>query len=169
MSEVVAVEFNSPDGELVRIEWQAEGVERLDPAAPAEPWTLSGELDWDEVAAVRVFTGRLEDGGVAIAAIRPAGAAGHGEEAIAGVLVGDGGVEDLEEVLLSTEQNGEGAVRRVGLELYRAEAMMPLRIAGDATGQASDDRGGLRLESTRFELRAAGAAGAGRLDVLTRA
>jgi hypothetical protein len=117
---------------------------------------------------VRVFSGRLEDGGLAIAALRPRGAAGHGEEEIAGVLVGDEGVERLDEVLLSTELDRVGAIRRIGLELYRAEGQMPLRIAGDASGSEATPESGVTRTSTAFELRAAGVTGAGRLDVLTR-
>ena len=168
MAEDVSVEFASPQGEALRFDWSTEVLEHLDPRAGELPWTLGGELDWDGVEAVRVFSGRLEDGGIAIAAIRPKGAAGHGEEAIAGVLVNEEGVERLDEVLLSTELDGAGAVRRVGLELYRDEGRMPLRIAGDATGSHEGSEGGARRTTTAFELRAAGANGAGRLDVLTR-
>ncbi|HEX2128703.1 MAG TPA: hypothetical protein VHF58_05755, partial [Solirubrobacterales bacterium] len=57
--------------------------------------------------------------------------------------------------------------RRVGLELYRADGSMPLRIAGDATRSDADDEGGVRRTSTFFNLRAAGATGTGRLEVLT--
>jgi hypothetical protein len=168
VAEQVAVEFGSPEGQALRFDWRTDALERLDPSAAEVPWALSGELDWDEVEAVRVFSGRLEDGAIAIAAIRPAGAAGHGEEAIAGVLLGDGGAERLEEVLLSTELDGDGIVRRIGLELYRTDGSMPLRIAGDATGAETTQDGGLVRASTAFELRAAGATGDGRLEVLTR-
>ena len=169
MAEVVSVEFAAPEGEAIRFDWRAETLEGLQASAGDLPWALSGELDWDQVAAIRIFSGRLEDGGIAIAAIRPAGAAGHGEETIAGVLVNDGGPERLEEVLLSTELDEAGAVRRVGLELYRAEASMPLRIAGDTTASETTQDGGVRRVSAELELRAAGATGVGRLDVLTRA
>jgi hypothetical protein len=168
MTEHISVELGPPEGEALRFDWRTDALERLDPGAAEVPWKLSGQLDWDEVEAVRVFSGRLEDGAIAIAAVRPAGAAGHGEEAIAGVLVNDVGVERLDEVLLSTELDGDGAVRRIGLELYRTDGPMPLRIAGDAIGSETIQDGGLSRASTAFELRAAGATGSGRLEVLTR-
>lgn len=167
MADHVSVEFDSPEGEAIRFDWLAEALESLDPTAADLPWSLGGQLDWDEVEAVRVFSGRLEDGGLAIAAIRPKGAAGHGDEVIAGVLVNDEGVERLDEVLLSTELDGEGTVRRIGLELYRADGSIPLRIAGDAIDSRTVEDGGVQRASTAFELRAAGATGAGRLEVLT--
>jgi hypothetical protein len=167
VADVVSVEFTPPDGAPVRFDWRPAALEGLDPHVAELPWSLAGELDWDEVEAVRVFTGRLEDGAVAIAAIRPKGAAGHGEEAVAGALVNDDGVERLDEVLLSTELDGEGAIRRIGLELYRTSGSMPLRIAGDAVASRATRDGGVARESTAFELRAAGASGAGRLEVLT--
>ena len=167
MADHVSIEFDSPAGEAIRFDWGAEALEGLDPRAADLPWSLGGELDWDEVDAVRVFSGRIEDGGLAIAAIRPKGAAGHGEEVVAGVLVNDEGVERLDEVLLSTELDGEGQVRRIGLELYRADSSMPLRIAGDAIESQAAKDGGVNRASTAFELRAAGATGAGRLEVLT--
>lgn len=168
MADLVSVQFESPEGEALRFDWRTDALERFDPRAAELPWALSGELDWDGVGAVRVFSGQLEDGGIAIAAIRPAKAAGHGEEAITGVLVNDEGVERLDEVLLSTELDGDGAVRRIGLELYRSNGSIPLRIAGDATGSEVTEDGGVVQTSTAFELRAAGATGAGRLEVLTR-
>ena len=167
MADHVSVEFASPQGEALRFDWRSDALERLDARGDELPWTLSGEIDWDDVEAVRVFSGHLEDGALAIAAIRPKGAAGHGDEAIAGVLVNDGGVERLDEVLLSTELDAERSVRRIGLELYRTDGSMPLRIAGDATGSAEARDGGLTHTSTAFELRAAGATGTGRLEVLT--
>ncbi len=167
MTEHVSVAFDSPQGEELRFDWSPASLERLDASADDPPWTLGGELDWDEVDSVRVFSGRLEDGAIAVAALRPAGTAGHGEEAIAGVLVNDAGVERLDEVLLSTELDGEGKVRRVGLELYRADGSIPLRIAGDATGSSTTESGRVTRTTTALELRAAGATGAGRLEVLT--
>jgi hypothetical protein len=168
VTDHVSVEFESPEGEALRFDWPADALARIDARATEVPWSLSGELDWDKVAAVRVFSGSVEDGGLAIAAIRPANAAGHGQEAIAGVLVNDDGVERLDEILLSTELDGEGAVRRIGLELYRADSSIPLRIAGDATGSEATQDGAVTRTSTAFELRAAGATGTGRLEILSR-
>ena len=166
----LAVELVSPAGEELRIEWDEAALAGLDPeAGGGELWRLAGELDWDEVESLRVLSGRLEDGrAVAIAALRPAGAAGHGEEAIAGAIVHDSGAEELTEVLLSTEYGPDSDVRRVGLELYPEEDAMPLRVAGDAASAAAEAEGEVRRLRVTLRLRAAGTRGAGVFDVLSR-
>jgi hypothetical protein len=163
---LVSIEFDAPSGDTLRFDWDTTKLDRFDASAETPPWRLSGDLDWDEVEAIRVVTGALEDGGIAIAAIRPAGAAGHGEEAITGLLLGDDGPEGLDEVLLSTEHDADDLVTRVGLELYRTERGIPLRIAGDATATNSHVDGGVHHVTAALELRAPGATGSGRIDIL---
>ncbi|MDX6583270.1 MAG: hypothetical protein QOI10_2454 [Solirubrobacterales bacterium] len=172
MAEAVALEFESPAGEALRFEWTPEAFAAIDPAGPApEPvWTLAGELDWDEIDAVRVVSARLDDGRLlAIAALRPAGAAGHGEELVAGAI-GDGeSFAQLEQALLSTEHGPDGRPRRVGLELYSAEDGLALRIAGDVTSVSGFSNGGVERLGAALELRGAGSTGAGAYDTLARA
>src|SRR3954468_18191557 len=111
MPEAVALEFETPAGESLRFEWTPPGFAALDGATvPEEPvWALAGQLDWDEVEGLRVVSARLEDGRVlAIVALRPRGAGGHGEELVAGAL-GDGdSFAQLERSLLSTEYGSDG-------------------------------------------------------------
>jgi hypothetical protein len=172
VSEELALEFTDPGGEPLRIEWRTEALAALDPtAADRQPvWRLGGELDWDEVEGLRIVSGRLdEDRLVAIAALRPAGASGHGEEVVAGVL-GDAEAPDrLAEALLSTEFGADGLPSRIGLELYRDGGGLPARIAGDVTATAASEQGGVRRLSAALALRSSGGAGTGILDLLTRA
>jgi hypothetical protein len=168
MAEGVSVEFQSPSGELLRFDWPLERLLELDPSASRPAWELAGELDWDEVETVRLLSGRFDDGrAIALAALRPRGAEGHGDEAVFGVLVSDGEAESLSEALISTEYGPDGAVRRIGLELYREHDGLPLRVAGDATEATSERDGGVERRRVALALRAAGA-GIGVLDVLTR-
>jgi hypothetical protein len=172
MAETVVLEFTDPAGDPLRIEWDPEELAAMvAPAPDAEPaWRLGGELDWDEVEALRVFSGRLEDGRlVAIAAVRPLDAGGHGEEVVAGLLGDSTGFDPLAEALLSTEYQGDGLPSRVGLELYGESGELPVRIAGDVTATTGGEQGGVRRTSAALALRASGSAGAGILDVLTRA
>jgi hypothetical protein len=172
VSEELALEFTDPAGDRLRIEWRTEALAALDPAAQdREPvWRLGGELDWDEVEALRIVSGRLKEGGVlAIAAVRPAGAGGHGEEIVAGALGDPQAPERLTEALLSTEYGADGLPSRIGLELYRDGGGMPARIAGDVTATAASEQGGVRRLSAALALRSAGDAGAGVLDLLSRA
>jgi hypothetical protein len=173
MTEALALEFRAPTGETLRFEWQADELASLEPEPAAEPvWRLAGELDWDEIELVRVLSAHFDDGRLlAVAALRPAGAAGHGEELVAGAF-GDLAASDLEQIdetLLSVEYDRTGDPRRVGLELHRAEGGIPLRAAGEAIAVARSREGQLEWISTALQFRLAGTAGTGRLDLLKRA
>lgn len=171
MSEVFALEFESPQGERLRFEWNPESLERLDSElGESTPWRLDGQLDWDEVELVRVLSARFEDGRLfGLAALRPAGAEGHGEEIVVSALVdGNGQLDAIDETLFSVEYDGSGLPRRVGLELYRGEGSMPLRVAGDVIATGGGNGGELERTSAAVSLRLTGAAGSGRLDVLRR-
>ena len=169
MGDEVSVAFRSVSGDELRFDWELERLRALDPAAAdPPPWRLAGDVDWDEIERVRVLSTRFEDGPMlALAAILPAGAGGHGEEAITGLLIHtDGGAEELDEVLLSTEYGTDRSPRRVGLELYRGDAHVPLRIAGESTGESAHADGGIRHEHVSFALRGPGGDGVGALDIL---
>lgn len=171
MSEGFVFEFADRNGEPLRIAWSGEALAELDPAAqdrqPA--WQLGGELDWEAVEALRIVSARLGDERtVAVVALRPSAATGHGDEIVSGALGDDDGFDGLERTLLSTEYGPDGLPRRVGLELYREDAGLPLRVAGEATATAISDEGDVRRLSAALELRCAGLAGVGVLDVLRR-
>jgi hypothetical protein len=160
--EDISVEFVSPGGERLRFDWPLDRLETFDGSETDPIWELAGELDWDEIKLLRVFSGRLDDGrAIALAALRPAGATGHGDDAVAGVLVSDGQPKALAQALLSTEYGPDEGPRRVGLELYPEDQGLPLRVAGDVTGV---DRVAQR---TRIALKLrAGAEGIGVLDTV---
>jgi hypothetical protein len=169
MAEAVSVEFESPSGDRLRFDWPLERLVALEAAEGGTVWERAGELDWDEIDLVRVLSARFDDGRrLALAAIRPTGAEGHGEEAVFGVLFSEGEAEALSEVLLSAEHGPDGAVRRVGLELYRGEDGLPIRVAGDVTWTSSHLDGGVEHQRYGLSLRAGGA-GVGVLDVLRQA
>ncbi len=172
MADGLTLEFTDPSGDPLRFDWQADALSALDPTGPgSEPvWRLGGELDWDEVETVRVLSGRLDDQrSLAIVALRLRGAAGHGDEVVAGALSDGVGFDQLAEILFSTEYAADGAPARVGLELYRDEAAIALRVAGDVVATAAAEQAGVRRVSAALELRSGGDAGAGVLDLLTRA
>ncbi len=169
VSEALALEFEAPSGESLRFEWTAETLASFEPDPHAEPvWRLGGELDWDEVELVRVLSARLDDGRLlALAALRPAGAEGHGDELVAAALGDADSFEQLDEALLSTEYGPDQLPRRVGLELYASENGLAIRIAGDVTAVASSASGAVKRLSAALALRGAGV-GTGALDVLER-
>jgi hypothetical protein len=172
MAEALALEFDAPTGEALRFEWRPDAFAAIDPAAPAAdpPWTLGGQLDWDEIEMVRVLTARLGDGRLlAIAALRPAGAEGHGDELIAGAL-GDGdSFTQLAQTLLSAEYGPDGRPRRVGLELYPADDGLALRIAGDVTALTAAVDGGVERVAASLAVRDPEGDGAGAFETLSRA
>lgn len=125
----------------IAVRWSDDALDALrrDGDSPGG-WRLDGSLA-PEHSALRILTAALEDGtALLVAAVRPAGGAAHDAEHVAAMLVGpEAEPERLAEVLLSTEYAAGGAVRRVGLELYRAGEDYPLRAAGDARVTGRDD------------------------------
>lgn len=169
MPEILSIEFEAPSGDDLRFDWEFEQLRSFDPeVADPPPWRLSGDLDWDEVDRLRVLTARFEEGPMlAIAAILPAGAPGHGEEAIAALrIAADGEPEQLDQVLFSSEHAEDGALGRIGLELYRHDSGLPLRVAGEPTAAASHVDGRVVHRHHALTLRGPDGAGTGALDVL---
>ena len=98
MPEALALQFEAPTGDRLDFEWWPGAFDKLDPSAPpSEPvWTLGGELDWDEIDRLRTVSARLDDDSlIAVAALRPAGSDGHGDELVAGALGNADGLERL--------------------------------------------------------------------------
>jgi hypothetical protein len=163
MAEPVTIGLRPSGGAEVSVELIPERLDRFDlEAGPgAEPWRLAGRLDPGEVESLRFLSGRLGDGrALAVAALRPAGAGGHGDEVVAGLLGPADALERLAAVLLSTEYGPDGLPRRVGLELYETEEAVPLRVAGtvmEVTAQGEEE---VRVRAG-LELRHGGARGGG--------
>lgn len=157
-----------PAGEpALRVEWNVEALRELS-AAPghqdaseARPtWRLEREPDWERARALRVISASFDDGALlAVAALRPRGAAGHDADAVGAVLVSaQGEVAQLHDALLSTEYGPDGRARRLGLELYEDPAGPPIRIVADRVADARQGAGG---ERTALRLRMEGTAGTG--------
>ena len=170
MPEVVAIELDSPQGEALQVEWDLDELAGRAGDRAAFEWTLSGELDWDEIEALRVVSAALPDGrGLALVALRPAGAGGHGDEAVAATLVAGGAAEPVAEPLLSVESGGDGLPRRVGLELHAGTDALPLRVAADVTDSSRAREGGVERIRAALEVRLDGKRSAGAYDVLSAA
>ncbi|MGH8956901.1 MAG: hypothetical protein ACRDVF_18020, partial [Microbacterium sp.] len=102
----------------VRGEWRLGERRRVDVSGSIV--RTSGEPDWTRVELVRSLTAVLDDGSLlVVAAARPAGAAGHGDEVVDAVIVDhEGAVTRFEEPLMSTEYGADGRHRRAGVELW---------------------------------------------------
>lgn len=109
------------------------------------------------------------DGGLlALSAVRPQGAGGHGEEAVGAVLCDpDGAPVDVSETLLSTEYGPDGVQRRATLELWLDdEAAQPMRGGGTLIGAAEVNHPGLTGTVAFFRWAVEGREGLGHYEVL---
>lgn len=117
-------------------EWRLGGRRRVE--ATGRIVRTSGDPDWTRVDLVRCLTAVLDDGSlIVVAAARPSGSAGHGDEVVDAVLVDpEGAVTRFDEPLLSTEYGPDGRHRRAGVELWAPGDAAPLRGAGTLIGGA---------------------------------
>ena len=111
----------------------------------------------------------FSDGGLlALSAVRPEAADGHGDEQVAAVLCGpDGAPVEVSEALLSTEYGPDGVQRRATLELWvDGEEGQPLRGAGTLISSSSVSHPGLEAEIAFFRWSVEGREGLGHYEVV---
>jgi hypothetical protein len=111
----------------------------------------------------------FSDGGLlALSAVRPRAAQGHGEEVVAAVLCGpDGAPAEVAETLLSTEYGPDGVQRRATLELWvDGDEGQPLRGAGTLISASSVQHPGLRAEIAFFRWSLEGREGLGHYEIV---
>ncbi|HKG17005.1 MAG TPA: hypothetical protein VKA96_04880 [Solirubrobacteraceae bacterium] len=134
-----------------------------------------GPAPWGRIELARTVTAWLEGPrAVMLSAVRPTGAAAHGDEAVTAFLVepadGLAAPAPVAEPRLSTTYDAEGRQRRAGLELWMHEDdELPRRLAGEAACGTSLQLADLRLGCAFFRWRMEGRSGVGRYDVLRRA
>src|SRR3954451_12785969 len=121
----------------------------------------------DEQIVRRSIGVAFTDGGLlALSAVRPEEAGGHGDEAIAAVLCSaDGAPVDVSEALLSTEYGPDGVQRRATLELWVGEEGQPLRGAGTLITSSAVHRPGLDSNVAFFRCSLEGREGLGHYEV----
>jgi hypothetical protein len=109
-----------------------------------------------------------EGGLLALSAVRPEAAAGHGEEQVAAVLCGpDGAPVEVSETLLSTEYGPDGVQRRATLELWvDGDEGQPLRGAGTLISSSTVSLPGLRGEIAFFRWALEGREGLGHYEIV---
>jgi hypothetical protein len=130
-----------------------------------------GTADWSRIALTRSLAAWLDEGpSVTVAAVRPAGADNHAEEATWGALLGPEGPVALADPRVSTTYDADGHQRRAGLELWLGEEDdYPRRGAGQVLCGSSVELGQLRLDCAFFAWQLDGREGVGRYDVLRHA
>ena len=159
-------------GQGAAVEWDLRELMRAadtaDPqAAPA--WELTGEPDWSEIGSLRLIVGAIGEQALAIAVARPASAPDHGGDGVAVAMIDADGAEGAEEALLSTEYDPDGAVRRIGIELW-LQSGAGKRVAADRTGNvATGAAGELRRAVTPLAIRVDGERGRGLHELIAPA
>jgi hypothetical protein len=111
----------------------------------------------------------FSDGGLlALSAVRPPAAQGHGDEQVAAVLCGaDGAPVEVSETLLSTEYGPDGVQRRATLELWiDGDEGQPLRGAGTLISSSTVRHPGLRGEIAFFRWALEGREGLGHYEIV---
>jgi hypothetical protein len=128
-----------------------------------------GNPDWERIALTRTVGAWLDDGsGIVIAAVRPAGAQSHADEAVWAAALDTKQVRPIEDPRLSTTTDSAGRQIRAGLELW-GEDDFSFRGIGEALAGTTLDLGGLRLDCAFFRWHVEGRTGVGRYDILRRA
>jgi len=130
-----------------------------------------GAADWSRIALTRSLSAWLEDGtSLTVAAVRPAGAESHADEATWGALLDAEGTIPLADPRVSTTYDADGHQRRAGLELWVGEEDdYPRRGAGQVLCGSSVELGQLRLDCAFFAWQLDGREGVGRYDMVRRA
>ena len=130
-----------------------------------------GTADWSRIALTRSVSAWLEDGSsLTVAAVRPAGAENHADEATWGALLDAEGTIPLADPRVSTTYDADGHQRRAGLELWVGEEDdYPRRGAGQVLCGSSVELGQLRLDCAFFVWQLDGREGVGRYDMVRRA
>ncbi len=133
-----------------------------------------GDPDWSSIERTRTLGAWFEHLGIAVSAIAPSGAPGHGGEALSATLFAPG--EDgaltcvaVADPRLSTTFDADGRQRRAALELWLDEEGPPRRASGEVVCGTTLDLGRLRLDCAFVQWRMDGRTGVGRYDVLSRA
>ena len=124
---------------------------------------------WAELDAVRVVSAVFDEGhALLLAARRPRGAVGHGQELVTAHLLSRGELLAVEDARLSTVYDGQGRQRSVGLELWLPGEDFPRRASGSVRAGLSLGLEGLRVDAGVVAWRMEGRDGAGSYEITGR-
>lgn len=163
---VVSVELAAGE-EPIQLRWAPAATEDGEPVATDSPWELESEPDWSHLEGIRLVSARFDDGAVlGVAALRPRGARGHGDDVVIARLVDrDGEETTTSDALVSVEYDAAGTPRRLGIELWPEPDSAPRRVAADREGE-SEARSVRGRNGVAMRFRLDGTGGSGLYEVL---
>ena len=124
---------------------------------------------WAELDAVRLVAALFdEENAVLLAARRPRGAGGHGQELVRAHLLSAGELLAVEDARISTVYDAQGRQRSAGLELWLPGEDFPRRGSGSVRAGLSLALEGLRVDASVVAWRMEGREGAGSYEITIR-
>ena len=124
---------------------------------------------WEDLDAVRSVSALFDEGHAAlVAARRPRGVPGHGQELVSAALVAGGDLLSVEDARISTVYDGDGRQRSAGLELWLPGEDFPRRAAGEVLAGTTLELPGLVVNASIFRWRMDGREGAGLYELTVR-
>lgn len=124
---------------------------------------------WAELDAVRLLSGVFdEENALLIAARRPRGALGHGQELVVAHLLSAGELLAVEDARVSTVYDGQGRQRSVGLELWLPGEDFSRRGSGSVRAGLTLALDGLRVDAGLVAWRMEGRDGVGSYEITVR-
>ena len=124
---------------------------------------------WAELDAVRLLSGVFdEQNALLIAARRPRGAMGHGQELVTAHLLSAGELLAVEDARVSTVSDAQGRQRSVGLELWLPGEDFSRRGSGSVRAGLTLALEGLRVDAGLVAWRMEGREGVGSYEITGR-
>ena len=124
---------------------------------------------WAELDALRLVSAVFdEEHAVLLAARRPSGAVGHGQEVIRAHVLSGEEMHEVEKARLSTVYDADERQRSVGLELWLPGEDFPRRGSGSARSGLSLSLGPLRVDVAIVAWRMEGRDGVGAYEITIR-
>lgn len=143
------------------------GTEPLSVQCIGERTHAWGAYDWRSIQSVRSIYAAGTEQAVSVAAARPAGSAGHGEELRIGHLIEPSAEPHaIDDVRISTVYDSARVPRSADLELRLAGDEFPLRVAGEAACGVRLEERATRSTISFFRWALEGAPALGRYEIV---
>jgi hypothetical protein len=137
--------------------------------SPGASLELASVPDWERLEGIRLVSAAFDDGAaLGVVALRPRGACGHGDDALAARIRDAAGIQtSTSEALVSVEYDAARVPRRLGIELWPDGDSPPFRIAAER-GEGVESQTAPGREAIPMGFRLDGVEGRGVYETLRR-